>query len=86
MQEQNDAGDARMIFFFLYMDGHSNHLLWLNNVCKVKCLQRCSTTDGDALKTLKDTLGKSHAIPRNVSAFCVFVFIDHQTHEPVLCF
>ena len=26
MQEQIDACDARMIFFFLYMDGHSSHL------------------------------------------------------------
>ena len=28
-------------FFFLYMDGHSSHLPWLNHGCKIECLQFC---------------------------------------------
>ena len=53
MQEQIDACDARtkwcmwcknelllfFLFSFLYMDGYSSHLPWLNYGCKIECLQ-----------------------------------------------
>ena len=47
MQEQIDTCDARtkwcmwcknFFFFFWYLDGHSNHIPWLNHGCKIECL------------------------------------------------
>ena len=60
MQKQNDSCDARIKWciwcnndFFLYTDGHSSHLPWLNHGCKIECLYNQKTDSIDRV-SIKD--------------------------------